>query len=109
MKIQRRLCLLKAWSVQSLASNSELASYWLMTVFVWGLVAGVLACIAFVMVVKRLTALQIAILYCPLPEYSPPPEEDENGKQQTHFCHNSSTARLFAKWSKPDSAASHKF
>jgi hypothetical protein len=80
-----------------------------MTVFVWGLVAGVLACIAFVMVVKGLTALQIAILYSPLPEYSPPPEEDENGKQQTTSCSNSSTRSALREWSKLDSTASHKF
>jgi hypothetical protein len=58
-----------------------------MIVFVWGLVAGVLVCIAFVMAVKGLTALQIAILYSPLPG------EDEKGKRHP-TRRNSDTARL---------------
>jgi len=73
-----------------------------MTVFVWGLVAGVLICIAFVAAVKGLTALQIAILYSPLLEEDRhPPVLQEDGKQQTIRRYDTAAGRLFAKWSKP--------
>jgi hypothetical protein len=72
---------------------------------VWALVAAVLACIIFVIAVKGLTALQIAILYSPLPEEDGSSrllqEEDGDGKQQTICRCNTGAGRLFAKWSKP--------